>query len=1248
MARDRRGSLVLALGFASGLAGLTAVDPVLFRKLADRGALLVREANASEGAYSPAELRSVENPEESKVRELREQEITQLKIALGRRLPTNRQAELFLRLAELHLEAYRADYLLEGKVFDKRLAAGSKARAIDHSSSRPHLSQAIKACQQILQFRIPFEKMDEVYYFLGYNYGELGDPKQSQRYYSALVQNYPSSRYAAEAYREMGDARFAAADYRAAVSYYESAALSSSAEAQPRVLHKLAWSYYRVKQFDRAVNTMKRAVDATQKSGEKFLSLREEALRDMAVFMTETGKVDEAIAYFQGVASDKTFYPKVLEKLGRQYERNVEPVKATLVYESLLKTHPDSDAGFRVLVKLVDLDLRRGHYKEALARLQGASIPSVGTGTPTDDTQVAAQNLRAMIRRTATEHHEKFRKKNDRAALEVAEAYYSSYLQHFLAKDDPRDEKPEIQMYLAEVKRDLGKSKEASELYRGVVDSRDKRYAKEAGALWTASLSEAIRKAEKGGSVLKSTEPSELEKEFISAADSLQDALGDTPEGRESALKAAEVLAGYKSTQKDAIKRAKKLIARSPKSPQAVTAARLWVQIITDRLPSVGSAQGSSTAAMTSEQVDALDDLQEAMKEIRENAALLATDQASGKGKLKAQLAEQDTRLKIVAIAASERDRDFASAAKGYEAFARDAGQRELAEKAYANAIGAYLKASDDLSVDRVSNLWLKRFEKSPKALESVRGSATYFLIQGRFEASARLFESLGNTGDADALETAARVVEGVGDQARYLQLATAYLSRFKGNPHGFAVLLRVARAHDAAGRDSEAAKAYKECMAGPPEFEAECGARLGDLHLRAKNVAEAKNAYRKVAALGAGKHAVLSPFVGYARFRLASFAEEEGRFDPLRLPEAQLKTAMNQRVAHLEALSRAYISAADAGGPWAVAALDRLAAWALRFADEIDRIAPPQQLDAANLAKFRQNLGNVSGPIRKKAIETWTESFSRAAAAEALSPALPEVADRLADLRVAGYGRAQGPRPKLLLAGVPADGGGEGRSAAMEKTRQRLAKNAQDASAWIDYGNLLWGQGKPLLAKIAYDRAIGLNSRSAAALNNRAVVVLSVAGELEDWFSAAEGAELFRRALKQDEFFVPAKANLASLLNYYRVFAKAKVLWEQVLVKSPSDDAHDGLGVALQGTGAAAAAERSFSKAAELGASSSRFANVYHEAARLSVAGGPDGARRCLSRVSDLDADGMSRFEKEAAERLRKTCTVWNQGAKE
>lgn len=1179
-------------------------------------------ARPAHAFYSDGDLRAVESADESKIHDLRDQELHQLKVTLGLRLPTNRQADLYFRLAELYLEAYHSAYILEGRVHEKHINAGDKENSIDHSHSRPYLNSGIKASKEVLALNIPYDKLDQIYYFLGFNYAELGDRKQSIHYFEDLVQRFPNSEFATEAYKELGDDSFDDTQYRKALGYYQQAVEKGKSDALPRIYHKLAWCYYRTKQFDLAISTMKKAIELAQSNGEKFLSLKEEALRDMAVFYTETDRSDEAIAYFRDTIHDQQFYPDMLERLGKQYERNVQPQKATQVYESLLKTNPNSEASFRVLVKLVDLDLRQKRYQQAYARIQGYTPPKMTE----EDTKVAAQNLRAMVRRTATEQHEKFRKTKEHENLEVAETYYNLYLNRFLAESDPRGETPEIEMYLAELKRESGHSREASELYRKVVESKDPRYAKEAGALWTAALSEAMKKNGEGSS--NATEPSAMEKEYVAAADSLQENLSGTNEGREAALRAAQVLAGYKSTQKDAIRRVKKLIEQAPKSQQALTAARLWLQIETD--------------ASSGPNAD-LDGLKESINTIQENTALMAADHEIGKDKLHGQIHDQDTRFKVATISKEEKDKDFGAAAQGYENYAKESTQRDVVERALASAIASYVKAGDFANAERVGEDWLKRYPKSPKAIDTLKSTATSFLIQGQFEGAAQVFERLGADNDPDALETSARIYQGIGDMPHAQAIWSRHIESFKNSPHRGELALMLAKSYEAgeqsAQSDRKAVAAYRECMASSPELNAECSVRLSDLYHRIKNEEESQALLKKVASETTKKGGALSPYVGYARYLMATRLESSRTFETLALPEDRLKKAVSQRLEFLEPLSRSYNSVVDAGGPWAVAALGRLASWAMNFADELNQIQAPATFSPKGVENFKKSLDSVAAPLRKKAFDLWAEAYRKADQFEAYSPALIEIADHLATAKSKNPFRAQGSRGAFRLAGVPADGGSDGLQTALSGVREKLGKAPQDSSAWVDYGNLLWGSGKRLLAQIAYQRALSLNPKNPAALNNNAVVALSETGAEEDPLLAAQSAAEFTRASKADEFFAAPKLNRALLLNYYRLFDKAKPLLDQVLVHNTIQEAYDGLGVSLQGLGSMTEAQAQFDKASDAGGRSGRFSALFHKAARQAASGDIEG---CLSTLDDVKETSLTGFEKDAFTHLKKDCVEW------
>ena len=156
-------------------------------------------ADTVASAYSDSELRSTETTDEAKIRQLRDEEITQLRIALGRREPAHRRADLYFRLAEIYLEAYHSTFLLEGRVHEKRLEKGDTDKYIDRGHSRPYLTGGIAACQEIVNLGIPYAKMDRVIYFLAFNYGELGNRKESVKYHQMIVSQYPDSPFLPEA-----------------------------------------------------------------------------------------------------------------------------------------------------------------------------------------------------------------------------------------------------------------------------------------------------------------------------------------------------------------------------------------------------------------------------------------------------------------------------------------------------------------------------------------------------------------------------------------------------------------------------------------------------------------------------------------------------------------------------------------------------------------------------------------------------------------------------------------------------------------------------------------------------------------------------------------------------------------------------------------------------------------------------------------------------------------------------------------
>jgi tetratricopeptide (TPR) repeat protein len=814
----------------------------------------------------------------------------------------------------------------------------------------------------------------------------------------------------------------------------------------------------------------------------------------------------------------------------------------------------------------------------------------------------------------------------------LAERFYKLYLE-LLARNDSRGEKAEIQMYLAEVKRDLGKKKEASLLYKEVVEKGDDRFKKDAAANWVGSLSETLKAQSSAGSVhTGKSQPTETELEFVKASDQLQERIEGSLEAREAAVRSAQLLAGYLETQAEALKRAKSLVNRYPSTPQGLTAARLWVQILSDRLPDPKIASESEFASSA-------EDLAETCKSLKENAALVTEDRKQG-GKLAQLIAAQETRLSVSLISIYERKKDYKAAARAYERFAEGSKDAELSEKSYQSAILNYGLASDRESAERVLQRWSVRFPRSKKLPEQLRIMATQQLIQGEFKGAVVVFERISHdTADAESLETAARISEALGDAEYAQKLWAEWIKRFGAQAQARvpSIQLLIGKLQEKTGSESSASQWYRNCLKAGGSVGAECGARLGDLFLKSKDFPNARKVYAQVSSLAAKTQ---SPYIGYVRYRLADFEEERFKFAPLALPEVTLQRGITDRINGFQRLSKFYTDAAEAGGPYAIASLHRLARWTLSFAQEVEGIRPAEGMQPEAQAKFQESLGSVSKPLRKKAAETWLQAYRKAVQAEALSPVSGEIADQLADLKLSPPGRAQGYRGRWKLAGLPPDGGKEGRDEAMVRIRSELVKQPKASEVWIDYGNLLWGEGKPLLARLAYEQALALKPTSASALNNSAVALLTSEGP-EDWVASADALARFRKAQKDEPLLVASKINIAILLNYYRLFERAKPLWEQVLTKYKSVDAWDGLAIAQQGLGAFSSARESFDQSKELGASKRRYSALYHEAARRSTQS-VDGASECLALLEEIDSKDLVGFIADSIKRLKDTCERW------
>ena len=1161
---------------------------------------------------APAErdYQGVQTPKELKIEKLRNEEIKAVKMALGLRNPENRKAELYLRLAELYLEAYRADFLLEGRIHDKAIEANPSAPFV-RVRSREDLRNGIGAAETILQLNVNSPKLDQIYYFLGYNYGEYGDKKKSTTYYQKLAREFPASQFSIEGVRALADEAFQAGDFTEAERQYEIAIRKTTDPAQQaRILHKLAWCYYRQRRSQDAVNTMKRAIEIARTSGggEKLMSIREEGLRDLAVYYAELGRVDEAIEYFRDNAGGNEKLVKVLEKLGKEYERTGQIEKAKQVYEVLLKTDQRDESTFRVAVKMVDLDLLKENFETAAQRLEKIEVPK----SSDPDTQIATLNLKRQVRATAVGNHDRYNrkdpesKKDGRKYLDAADLFYTIYLNKFIPSDKAsKSELNEMRMYLADVKREKGEPGAAAELYKKIIQDKDEKYAKQAAQLWVGSLDSELTRRRKAGQKPEKTPgaaPSELERDFIEASDLLERSIPDSFESREARYKAAYFLSEYPSEKPAAIQRASSLAKDYPNQPQGVLAARLWLK---------------------------LDPSQGTYAELSHDPTLLDSDTRL-KGDLHKDLEETTRQLRVNEISGFEKNKEYAKAGKAYENFAANAKTEKEAQNAYLGALGSYAQQGESEQVIRIMREWRARFPKSPLIEKSVKAEATKFFIRGLFNDSAELFLGIAKLFyDRSSYLTSAALFSGGLQYKKAIQVYRQSLALAQNDEERAAVFKLLALTSIDDRDDAGVLLNWKECAEMNSSLKAECLCQIGNFYLAHQDPKPAREKFEVVVGIRSGPSA-RSPYIAYAQFRIAQLLEKELKREPLEFPIDRLNRTYEARLTELARVIAVYQKAMELGGPWGLAAIERVGDLSLEISTDVENVL----MDSKATPELNAALMPGVTALAQQATENAKKAYQTAISEQLLSPALPIIQDRLVDAGVGGMRHSQGARSGVKLIGMDPDGGKLGKDAAFGKVREALLKDSDDALAWIDYGNLLWGIGKPGLSSVAYDRSLALKTRFADAQNNRAVVLVSDLG-LENWVAANDAVALWKLAVKHEPRNSAALFNLGHIFNYYRLFKLSLPHLQNVSRRVKIGEVFDALAVSYWGMGKKTEAELNSNKAESLGLKPERFTRKFRESSSLK--GEP-----CVSRLDEIPGKGeLKGFERVSVNRMRQRCQL-------
>ncbi|EQC48378.1 tetratricopeptide repeat protein [Bacteriovorax sp. BSW11_IV] len=278
-----------------------------------------------------------------------------------------RMAELWLEKARIVREDENMKYLQIEPARRKKIN-----RRTFFKQSNSYFMQAQKICNNILKKFRNFPGKGDVYYILAYNAKEFQQDDKAMKYFQLAVQNSNlDSITSVKSYLALAEIYYNKSNYERALPLYEKALAKKNLRDKwwTKDSFNLAWTYFRLGQKSRAIETMEMVEKESKNS--KYIDMSSQASRDLAIFYAESGSVKNAVASFSKTGGDVA---KKLLSLGNYLESQAKYDTAEDIYEDALSKNPSTEVRNEVYIKLLSIYERFGKQDKHIAAVETLNV----------------------------------------------------------------------------------------------------------------------------------------------------------------------------------------------------------------------------------------------------------------------------------------------------------------------------------------------------------------------------------------------------------------------------------------------------------------------------------------------------------------------------------------------------------------------------------------------------------------------------------------------------------------------------------------------------------------------------------------------------------------------------------------------------------------------------------------------------------------------------------------------------------
>ena len=706
----------------------------------------------------------------------------------------NYSPDAMFRLAELYFERSSDDYLLNTEKYEEALAVFDSGEAsVEPEPPSPDYSETIGVYEKLITRFPNYRHADAARYLLGYSYSEEGEEERSLQMYTSLIESHPTSKFLPEVLTRIGELYFdqnTRSDLEKAVEIYTKVLNFKDSPYYDKALYKLAWTYYRLDQFDESVKNFVALVDFADEqkrlTGKTGSELRVEALQYIAISLADEkwGGIERAREVL-GQMEDRPYVGEMWKRFGEILFDQTRFQLAIDVMRMTRDKYPDASYNPEIQAKIITSYERLRDFagatraREALvAKYDEGSDWYTTNGSDKKALERARELTERSLYRAAIYNHQQAQAyKQGNQQVKAKDSYgraatgYRTYLSRFPESKNSYD----FNFYLAECLYYSDDYLVAAKQYELVRDSNADNRHLEGAALsavvsyeqlvegleksGTLSTEKFLTAAERNGAPIKVKDIAESRLQLVSASDRFAQILPDNDRVPAVAYRAAEIFYNHEHLD-EARTRFLSITERFPGTPVSRYSANLIIE----------SYLASNDWDKVREWSQKLIDVNKAVKGVEGEAA------AAQK-----KLVDDLQRFKVGAVFKKAEilnaEGDFENAASLYVQLVDEAPEHEFADKALFNAAIAYEKVKRFDSASQVYQRIYDSYPKSDLADRSLfRVGVNFekgFDFAGAITAYTKLVERYPNSEHrADSLYNAAITLE---KMQQYGQAATAF-----------------------------------------------------------------------------------------------------------------------------------------------------------------------------------------------------------------------------------------------------------------------------------------------------------------------------------------------------------------------------------------------------------------------------------------------------------------------------------------